>query len=422
MTSSQPNGPGTGEDSRILDGVRVLDLTRYLSGPQATLFLADLGADVVRIDDPDKGDPAAAAPPFFGPEGVSLTRQTPEDIGLAYLKRGRGKKSVTIDLKSERGLALFKRLAGKADVVVENFRVGVTKRLGVDYETLSALNPGLVYCSITGFGADGPESGRKAYDLMVQASAGMMSVTGDPAGETYKAGSPISDGISGTFAVLGILGALFQRSRTGQGQFIDVSMTDCLVSLMYDEPWDCYAAMGLPLRQGNRIMRFSPFNTYPAADGVVALGAATAADWLNLLELMGRDDLRAEPGFMDAGWRIANNAAVDEVVAGWTAGLPVDEIVTRCAAHAIPCSPVRDISELNEWEQLRQRGLLGRARHPGLPEATGPLAANFPLKFSGADTRNETSAARHGEHNATVLSDWLGEEEDESAAAETETE
>ena len=184
-------------NARILSGVKVLDLTRYLSGPQATLFLADLGADVVRVDDPKRVDPAASAPPFFGPNGVSLTKQTDEDLGIAYLKRGRGKKSITIDLKSDDGLMLFKQLASKADVIVENFRVGVTKRLGVNYEALKEVNPGLIYCSITGFGNDGPERDRKAYDLMVQASSGIMSVTGDPDGLAYKTGSPISDGVSG---------------------------------------------------------------------------------------------------------------------------------------------------------------------------------------------------------------------------------
>lgn len=404
-------------ENRILDGIRVLDLTRFLSGPQATLFLAALGAEVVRIDDPARGDPAAGAPPFFGPQGVSMTRRTPQDLGIAYLKRGRGKKSAAIDLKSRDGHALFLRLAGKADVLVENFRVGITHRLGIDYPALAEINPRLIYCSITGYGATGPESKRKAYDLMVQASSGLMSITGEPEGPAQKAGSPISDGIAGTFALSGILGALYQRTRTGKGQFIDVSMTDCLVSLLLDEPWDCYDALRLPLRQGNRIMRFSPFNTYPAKDGTVALGAATQADWLNLLDLMEHNDLKDSANHMDPGWRISNNAGIDEIVSEWTRRLTVAEIVECCAKRSIACSPIHDIRNLERWEQLRQRGLLTSADHPDLPGNKGPAAANFPLKFSGADTSCTTPAPRHAEHTNEVIREWLGEDNEETLGA-----
>ena len=404
-------------ENRILDGIRVLDLTRFLSGPQATLFLASLGAEVVRIDDPDRGDPAAGAPPFFGPQGVSMTRRTPGDLGIAYLKRGRGKKSVAIDLKSREGHALFLRLVTKADVLVENFRAGVTERLGIDYPALTEINPRLVYCSITGYGATGPESDRKAYDLMVQAASGLMSITGEPDGPSQKAGSPITDGIAGTFALSGILGALYQRTRTDNGQFIDVSMTDCLVSLMLDEPWDCYDALGLPLRQGNRIMRFSPFNTYPAGDGTVALGAATQTDWLNLLDLMGRNDLKDSANHLDPGWRISNNAMIDDIVSEWTRRHTVAEIVESCAQQSIACSPIRDVRDLERWEQLRQRGLLTRAAHPDLPGSKGPAAANFPLKFSGADTSCMTPAARHAEHTGEVIREWLGEDNEETLGA-----
>ncbi len=394
---------------KILQGVRVLDLTRYLSGPQATLFLADLGAEVVRIDDPSKGDPAASAPPFFGPHGASLERRTADDLGIAYLKRGRGKKSVAIDLKSTEGHDLFLRLVKKADVVVENFRVGVTARLGIEYDALRRHNPGLIYCSITGYGADGPESDRKAYDLMAQAASGLMSVTGRPDGDAQKTGSPISDGLAGTFAVLGILGALFHRMRTGEGQFIDVSMTDCLVSLLYDEPWDCYETLGLPFRQGNRIMRFSPFNTYRAADGMVALGAATDTDWINLLEVMGRQDLKNEPTYMDRGWRISNNATVDQVVSAWAKTMPLSEIVELCSSRSIPCSPIRAVGDLQNWDQLQHRQLLTTASHPLFPDLPGPVAARFPLKFSAVETGSESWAANLGEHHHSVLEEWLGE-------------
>lgn len=392
----------------ILDGVKVLDLTRFLSGPQATFYLAALGAEVVRIDDPVKGDPAAGAPPFMGPKGISMNRQSADDLGVAYLKRGRGKKSVALDLKSEEDRVRFFRLVEQADVLVENFRVGVTKRLGIDYAALRAVNPKLIYCSITGYGSTGPESSRKAYDLMVQASSGLMSITGESEGQPQKAGSPLSDGIAGTFALSGILGALLHRSKMGEGQFIDVSMCDCLVALLYDEPWDCYDALALPFRQGNRIMRFSPFNMYPARDGMVALGAATQEDWVALLEMIGRTELMQSETHMDPGWRISNNDTIDAIVGAWTEGRTVGEIIAQCEQRALACSPIRHVTELADWEQMRQRTLLKPVRHPHLPDSDGPLGANFPLKFSATPAQQNMRAARAGEHTQDVLEAWLG--------------
>jgi CoA:oxalate CoA-transferase len=234
-----------GSKPAILHGIRVLDLSRFLSGPQATLFLAGMGAEVIKIDEPSGGDPTFAAPPYFGPGGVALDRRSEQDLGIAYLKRARGKKSIALDLKSAEGRDILLRIVREADVLVENFKAGVTSRLQIDYDVLRVVNPRLVYCSITGYGSTGPERHRKAFDLMVQAATGMMSITGDPTGLPSKTGASLSDGIAGTFALAGILGALYQRHETGLGQFVDVSMADCLVSLIFDEPFECYRDLGL---------------------------------------------------------------------------------------------------------------------------------------------------------------------------------
>ena len=389
-----------------LHGVRVIDLTRFLSGPQATLFLAGMGAEVVRVDEPS-GDPTASSPPLLGPHGPALHRQSADDLGIAYLKRSRGKKAITLNLKTPEGHALLMSLVDTADVLVENFRVGVTERLGIDWPTLQARNPRLVHCRITGYGATGPEASLKAFDLMVQAATGMMSITGDPGSPPSKTGSSMSDGIAGTFAVAGILGALLQREHTGVGQSIDVSMADCLVSLMLDEPFDIYDRIGLDLRQGNRIARFSPFNTYPAQDGTVALGAATPQDWRALLDVMGRTDLLGSPDHMDLGWRLANNAAVDALVSDWTRLHPVAAVLAQLTARDIPCSAVRSVAALADWPQLRHRGMIEPLRHPGCTGATGVLAPGFPLKFSGATT-GYGPAPFIAQHNAEVLGGWLG--------------
>lgn len=393
---------------RALKGTKVLDLTRFLSGPQSTLFLSALGAEVIRIDEPTTGDPAADAPPFFGPKGVSMQRRTAEDLGIAYLKRARGKKAVTLNLKSEEGRQLFLRLVKTADVLVENFRVGVTERLGIDYASLQKVNPRLIYCSITGYGATGADSRLKAFDLMVQAATGLMSITGEAAGQACKAGSPLSDGIAGTFAVIGVLGAILQRERTGTGQFIDVSMADCLMSLMFDEPLDCYGALGLPLRQGNRIMRFSPFNTYPTLDGAVTIGAATKNDWILLLEVMGRTDLLQSEQFMNTGWRISNNDKVDEVVSAWTGERKTLDVLSVLNSRDISCAPIRDMDAIASWPHLKDRNLLRPVPHPDTSIANGPLAPSFPLKMSETRTDYETPAAFHGQHNDEIYGAVLG--------------
>lgn len=400
---------------KVLAGVRVLDLTRFLSGPTATLFLAALGAEVIRIDDPVTGDPTADAPPFFGPDGVSLGRRTEDDLGIAYLKRSRGKKAITLNLKVERGKELFFELVKTADVVVENFRVGVTERLGIDYPSLSRINPKLIYCSITGYGSTGPDRRLKAFDLMVQAATGLMSITGEPEGAASKAGSPMSDSVAGTFAMSGVLGALYQRERTGRGQWIDVSMADCLLALILDEPLDCFEGLGLPYRQGNRMTRVSPFNTYPAKDGVVAIGIGLQPDLVQLLEEMGRQDLLASEDFMNTSWRIGNNAKVDEIVRTWTQGLTTQEIIDRLNARSVPCSPIRDIHDVLAWPHMQARDMLLRLQHPAFPDLKGPVAAAFPLKFSGARTHYETPAPIPRAHNNEVYGAMLGLSEAEIA-------
>jgi len=340
----------------MLEGIRVLDLSRFLSGPHATLLLAGLGAEVIRIDDPRHGDPTFSTPPFLGPEGVSLRRTNAAGVGLAYLKRCRSKKAITLDLKKPAGRALFLRLVKQADVVVENFRPGVMQRLDLDFAELHRANPRIVHCSISGYGATGPLSRKKSYDLMVQAASGLMSITGEPEGDACKAGTPLSDGIAGTYAVAGILAALLQRVRTGCGQFIDVSMLDCLFSLLFDEPLDCYERLGLPARQGNRIMRFSPFNCYPTRDGAIVIGAGTEDDWVQLLGVIGRQDLANDASYMDRSWRVANNHMVN------------------------------DVADVLKSSQLLSRGMLQPLRFPSLENETAALAPGFPIKFSGGDT------------------------------------
>jgi formyl-CoA transferase len=388
---------------KILDGVVVLDLTRFFSGPQGTLFLAGLGAEVIKIDDPKTGDPTAFAPPFVGPEGVSFQRKTDCDMGIAYLKRARGKKSATLNLKDPLGRATFLRMVEEADVVVENFSAGVADRLGIGHEVLKEVNPRLVYCSLTGYGSTGPARNLKAYDLMVQAAVGLMSITGQAGEAPSKTGSPLSDAIAGVFAALGIVSALLHRDRTGQGQFIDVSMADCLFSLIFDEPLDCYQALGLEYQQGNRIMRFSPFNAYKTADGWITIGAATNEDWQSLLQVMDRTDLQGDQNMMSVSWRLANNDIVDKVVAAWASHLPTSQIEERMGAAKIPCSPVRTIDDVLKWDQMVHREMCVPLWNPLARAHMQASGAGFPIKFDRAPANYDKPAPLPGEHTMEVL-------------------
>ena len=399
--------------SKVLDGVVVLDLSRYFSGPQATLLLAGLGAEVIKIDDPSTGDPTAFTPPFVGPNGASLNRQSDVDMSIAYLKRARAKKSLTLNLKSEEGRAIFLEMVKSADVVMENFSAGVADRLGIGYPQLREINPRLVHCALTGYGSTGPDRNLKAYDLMVQAAVGLMSITGRPDTGPLKAGSPLSDAIAGTFAAMGIVSALYQRSQTGQGQSVDVSMADCLFSLLFDEPLDCYEQLGMEFQQGNRIMRFSPFNAYRTGDGWIAIGVVLTPEWLAIVDLMGQPELAQDERFVDVASRIRNAVELDAIVGAWTGAHTTDEVHRMLAGAGVPGSPVRDIDDLLRWEHLRTREMLVPLVNPLAKQAMNILAPGFPIKFSGASTGYESPAPIPGAHTAEMLARFAGITESE---------
>ncbi len=392
----------------ILEGIVVLDLTRFFSGPQATLLLAGMGADVIKVDDPRTGDPTALAPPYDGPHGVGFERRSEQDLGLAYLKRQRGKRSITLDLKSDEGRGLLLALAARADVLVENFSAGVAERLGIGWPQLAAVNPRLVHCAISGYGATGPDRHAKAYDTMVQAAVGFMSMTGEPDGPPAKAASPLSDAIAGVFAAQGIVAALLHRERTGAGQSVDVSMADCLFSLLFDEPIDCYEALGVAARQGNRIMRFSPFNAFETRDGWVVIGTATDAEWRALLDVMGRADLHEHPDWSRVSWRIRHNDDVDAVVGAWTRMRTKDEIVAQLAAAGVPSSPVRATDEVMRWPQLHARRMIVPLVNPLTGRPAGARGPGFPVKFGATPASYDRPAPVPGAHTDEVLAQLLG--------------
>ena len=399
----------------ILEGVRVLDLTQYLAGPHCTLLLSGMGAEVIRVDNPTTGDTLSGAPVFYGKDGPTIQKRDDSDLGIAFLKRLRGKKSITLDLKTDEGHDLFLRLVKKSDVVVENFSVGTTQRLGIDWPSLHKFKQELIYCSITGYGSTGPDAKRRAYDLTTQAMSGLMSVTGQSGNPPTKAGTPLADTVSAGFAFSGILGALFHRERTGEGQHIDISMTDVLFSLIFDEALDIYEDLGMPFQQGNRIMRFSPFNAYPTQDGWLVIGIGHDAMWRALCRLIGREDLGDHDNWGRMDWRVEHNGQVDAVVAEWAKTRTTEDAVSLLEADGIVASPVQSIDDLLNWPHLKARGMIDTVSHPTLGELPGLKAAGFPLKFSAAETGYESTAAPSGTHNAEVFRDLLCLDENEVA-------
>ena len=367
-----------------LEDIRVLDVTRIVSGPVCCWLLASLGAEVIRIDAPG-GDPTWRTQPLVGPRGAHRGDWGPEDIGISALRRGRGKRSTVLDLKSEAGLEIFRELVVRSDVLVENFVPGTTRKLGIDYERMKALNPKLVYCSITGYGDEGPYRDRPSMDLVVQAMSGLMAKTGFPDGPPTKVGATVGDQVPALFGALGILAALQQRERDGLGQHVDIAMLDSLVTLLWDEPLDDYEERGIPERIGNGDPRGAPLGVFETLDGQMAMVMTSEAQWQSLLGLMERPDLLER--FPDSRSRFENRDAVNEFVASWCLEQKTDALVERCLAIGIPVGPVQSAWSARRDPHLAQRGTLEHLRHRDANAPSTYLAPVLPVRLSRNDTR-----------------------------------
>lgn len=387
-----------------LEGIRVLDASRVVSGPVCCYFLAALGAEVIRVEAPG-GDLTWRVPPFVSPGGVHRGERGPRDLGLSPLRKGRGKQSVVLDLATEGGRDVFRKLATVSDVLVENAVPGVMARRGLDYEDLAPLNPQLVYASITGYGHDGPYRDRPSMDLVVQAMSGLMAKTGFPDGPPTKVGTTVGDQVPSLFAALGILAALRQRDVDGKGQRVDVAMLDALVTLLWDEPLDEFAAQGVPERIGNGDPRGAPVGTYPTCDGWVAVVMTSNEQWRALVETMGAPELAQQyPGFAE---RAANRDAINAAFAAWCAPQATDACVDALLAVGVPAGPVKSPYDAPTDPQLLHRGALEALRHPDSERASPYLGPALPIRFSRSET-GTTPAEPLGASTETVLRDVLG--------------
>lgn len=401
--------------ARPLEGLRVIDLTRALAGPYATLLLAGLGAHVIKVEDPRGGDLARENSPYVGRNGVTVERAHADDVSISHLSRARGKLGVSLNLKAPGAQAVFEDLCRDADIVVENFTAGTADRLGVGYAVARKANPRVIYCSLSGFGADAPDG--KAMDIIIQALSGAMYASGDPDAPPVRMGIPVADMLAPVFAVIGILAALEQRHRTGVGQHVDVSMLGALTSFVAIENWSALAAAGMPARTGLTVQRLSPFGVFECADGYVAVVAVHEKLARGLFRAMGQPELGDDPRFASRDARVANAVALEAHITAWSRTLSVAEVVRLLEAEGVPTAPVRHPEEALVDPRVMAREETMPIAHPAYPHRSELRTSGVPIRFSDARTGfDEALPIAIGEHNMAIYRDLLGYDEAQLAA------
>jgi crotonobetainyl-CoA:carnitine CoA-transferase CaiB-like acyl-CoA transferase len=369
-----------------LDGITVLDLTRVLSGPYCTMLLADMGARVIKIEQPGKGDDTRAwGPPFL--EGESAY----------FLSINRNKEGVTLDFKDAEGRALLERLIAKSDVVVENFRPGTLVKLGLDYATLAPRYPRLVYCSISGFGQTGPRTKEAGYDAVMQGEGGLMSITGDPGGPAFRLGVAIADVVSGMFGAYGVAMALFARERTGHGQEVDLAMLDSVAALLTYQAGNYFASGKVPARLGNRHPSIVPYETFAASDGDFVLAVGNDEQWRRFCAVA---DLPEEPRFATNRQRVTGYDELRPFIGDRLRMHSRQHWIDRLTAAGVPCGSVRNLQELFADPQIHAREMVAQLEHATI----GPLRMlGIPVKLSDTPGTVRTPPPRLGEHTDAVL-------------------
>ena len=381
-----------------LEGVRVLDLTRVLAGPYATMLLGDLGADVVKVERPMVGDETRSV--------VTYPGRASHDEDYFYVAN-RNKRSIALDLKDEAGLATARELATVADVVVENFRPGVVQRLGLDVGSVRETNPKVIYCSVSGFGQTGPRRVRPSYDGIIQAMSGLMSLTGDPDGPPTRAGIMIADLSGGLLAVVAIMAALEERRRTGRGSHIDVALLESLVGMLGVHAAEYLATGRVPGRTGSSNPNRAPAGAFRTADGrYVQLMASTDHLWEALCAALEAGWLTADPRFATQQDRLTNRGALDAALQEIFLSMDADEVTGRLDRAGVPCAPVLDVGQALTQEQVVVRGLVREVDHP---MSGGIRQIGFPALFDGKRPEVDRPPPVLDQDRADVVRDWLGE-------------
>ena len=370
-----------------LDGLRVIELARILAGPWAGQTLADLGAEVIKVEAPEGDDTRRWGPPWINRDG--------EKSAAYFHACNRGKKGVTCDFRTPEGQEMVRRLVADADVVIENFKVGGLAKYGLDYAGLSAVNPKIIYCSITGFGQNGPYAHRAGYDFIIQGMAGMMSVTGEPEGQPQKVGVAVTDIFTGVYAATAILAALVQRGRTGVGQHLDLALMDVATSIMANQGMNYLVSGVAPGKMGNAHPNLAPYAVFDCADGWIIIATGNDAQYQRLVQVLGLTDMAGDPRFASNADRIANRAAMTKGLTTATKAWTKADLLAACEAAGVPAGPINDLAEVFADPQVVARAM--QIAPGGIPGIRSPMS------FSGADLALDRPSPKLGEHQAEVL-------------------
>jgi crotonobetainyl-CoA:carnitine CoA-transferase CaiB-like acyl-CoA transferase len=387
-TGSTVHGP--------LSHLRVLDLSRVLAGPWSGQLLADLGAEVIKVERPQGGDDTRG----WGPPYLEGTKEA-----AYYLSCNRGKKSVTIDMATSEGQQVIRDLAAQCDVVLENFKVGGLKKYGLDYDGLRAVKADLVYCSVTGFGQTGPYAQRAGYDFMIQGMGGLMSLTGEPDGMPTKTGVAFADIFTGMYSTVAVLAALAHRDRTGEGQYIDMALLDVQVAVLGNQAMNYLASGKAPSRMGNAHPNIVPYQAFATLDGHIILAVGNDGQFARFCTLAGRPDLAEDARFKTNSARVAHRAELVPQVAALVAGRTTAEWIDVLEDKAVPCGPINTLDQVFADPQVLARGMKATLPHP---QAGTVDLVGSPIKFSTLPAQATTAPPTLGQHTETVLADVLG--------------
>lgn len=385
-----------------LSHIRVLDLSRILAGPWAGQILADLGADVIKVERPGPGDDTRG----WGPPWIKDDQGQDTSVAAYYLCANRNKRSITVDITQPEGQDIVRRLAAQSDVVLENFKLGGLKQYGLDYDSLKAVNPRLVYCSITGFGQDGPYAPRAGYDFLIQGLGGLMSITGRPDGEPgagpMKVGVALTDILTGLYATNAVLAALAWREQSGEGQYIDMALLDVQVACLANQAMNYLATGSNPRRMGNAHPSIVPYQDFPTADGHMILAIGNDGQFARFCEVAGRPELAADVRFATNRARVENRAELIPLLSEITATRTTAEWIGQLEARAVPCGPINGLAEVFADPQVQARGLAVKMPHPEAGEV--PLVAS-PIRLSKTPVEYRRAPPLVGEHTDEILAD-----------------
>lgn len=396
--------PNTSTAPGPLSGLMVLDLSRILAGPTCTQLLGDLGAEILKVEKPGAGDDTRK----WGPPFLKRADGSDSEESAYYLSSNRNKRSVAVDIARPEGAALVRAMAAGADVLIENFKVGDLARYGLDYAALAAENPGLVYCSISGFGQTGPNRDRAGYDIMAQGYSGIMSLTGAPDGEPTKVGVGIADVMCGMYATIGILAALRHRDHSGEGQHIDLALVDSSIAWMINEGVNTLISGENPLRRGNQHPNIAPYQTFAAADGHLIVAVGNDTQFQRFCALLGAPHLSEDPRYASNPSRLRNRDTLLAALEPLIAARPRDALLASMDEHKVPGGAIHSVREVFETDQVAARGM--KIEMPHEPTgASAPMIGN-PLKLSKTPVAYRRAPPVRGQHSAEVIGEKLGAE------------